>query len=130
MTPITLLGFALTVFIVPQVRTGGVDQTAPTITKVTIETLSAPHLELLKTRDQREIPANRLSKRRKCPDGFPRCRKIFTRSEDIEKELQRREEKEAVDELEKELERRELKEEVKKGRKILKSVHYVLITIK
>ncbi|KAM7532923.1 hypothetical protein Aperf_G00000126283 [Anoplocephala perfoliata] len=113
-----------------EVRTGGVDQTAPTITKVTIETLSAPHLELLKTRDQREIPANRLSKRRKCPDGFPRCRKIFTRSEDIEKELQRREEKEAVDELEKELERRELKEEVKKGRKILKSVHYVLITIK
>lgn len=131
MRPASLLGFALFIFIFHQARAWGTDQQASTITKVTIETVPAPQLELRKIADQREIPATRFRKRRRGCNGSTRCRnrRIFLRSEDIEKELDMREKSEAMYELERELEKRELKEEEEENRKALKNIHQVLITI-
>ncbi|VDO00068.1 unnamed protein product [Rodentolepis nana] len=130
MQRILLFALVFTVFYLHHVRCEEIDNRTSTITKVTIETL--PHTEKAEneTENQRKITSKAQSRRRSCFRGRCRKRKIYTRLEDIEKELERREQVAEMEKLEREIERREFEGAKKNAPKMPTIIHQVIITIK
>nr|CDS26947.1 conserved hypothetical protein [Hymenolepis microstoma] len=126
MKRIAIVVLVLAVFYVHYVRCGEIDKRTSTITKVTIETLPNIENEEKEAENPRKVTSKAHSRRRSCLRGRCRRRKIYTRLEDIEKELERRERVAEIEKLEREIERRELKGIKKNAAKLPTIIHQTL----